>query len=141
MARIVRGPLVLLVVGGLLCSRVAAQEVVSDLWDEPDPGTAEVQGANTAEKAGMPGAAAGVRPGTPPQNLPPLRINDLKKEMVALVCIALYVMNIFVGRRRNDKAALAWATAFCNPGCLLDRNFALLGPGLHTLRKFDVFLK
>ena len=131
MAQIVRGALVLLVVGELLCSRIAAQEVVSDLWDEPDPGTAEVQSANTAEKAGVPGAAA--KPGLPPQNLPPLRIRDLKKEMVALVCVAFYIINIFVGRRRNDKAALAWATAFCNPGCLLDRNFALLGPGLRIM--------
>ena len=38
-----------------------------------------------------------------------------------------YAVNIYLGRQVNSKLALAWATAFCQDGCVLDRNFSQLG--------------
>lgn len=45
---------------------------------------------------------------------------------------ALYGINIFIGRKRNDTIALAWAKQFCDDGAVLDRNFSLIGTGNNT---------
>jgi hypothetical protein len=42
---------------------------------------------------------------------------------------ALYAVNIYLGRKKNDQVALAWAAQFCDDGAVLDRNFSLLGTG------------
>lgn len=41
----------------------------------------------------------------------------------------LYAVNIYMGRKKNDEVALAWAAQFCDDGAVLDRNFSLLGTG------------
>lgn len=40
-----------------------------------------------------------------------------------------YSINLFFGKKENDALALAWAQQFCADGAVLDRNFALIGPG------------
>ena len=41
----------------------------------------------------------------------------------------VYGVRIYLGRKENDAIALAWAHEFCQDGAVLDRNFALIGPG------------
>jgi hypothetical protein len=50
-------------------------------------------------------------------------------EIVAITCIFVFLVNYLRGRRVNEALALCWAHEFCTNGAVLDRNFALLGPG------------
>lgn len=50
-------------------------------------------------------------------------------ELAAVVCLLLYTINIFIGKKGNEKVAIAWAKAFATPNSILDKNFSLLGPG------------
>ncbi|KAL4424643.1 hypothetical protein ABPG77_002261 [Micractinium sp. CCAP 211/92] len=50
-------------------------------------------------------------------------------ELCALAFLATFLVNLFVGRRRNEQLALAWTTQLVAPDGVLDRNFSLLGPG------------
>ena len=58
--------------------------------------------------------------------------NKLKFEILLTLLIAAYIVNIFIGRRTNDRLAKAWAKTFCLPGGVFDKNFALVGFGEHA---------
>lgn len=50
-------------------------------------------------------------------------------EAFFLLLLIAYAINFWRGRQFNDSIVTEWATCFCKPGKLLDRNFALVGPG------------
>lgn len=50
-------------------------------------------------------------------------------EAFFLILLIAYAINFWRGRRINDAIVLDWASQFCKTGTLLDRNFALVGPG------------
>lgn len=50
-------------------------------------------------------------------------------EAFFLLLLIVYAINFWRGRRINDAIVFDWATQFCKSGTLLDRNFALVGPG------------
>ncbi|KAI7840816.1 hypothetical protein COHA_005462 [Chlorella ohadii] len=50
-------------------------------------------------------------------------------EIVALSFLLAFLVNLVIGRRRNERLALAWTAELVAPDGVLDRNFALLGPG------------
>eukprot|EP01026_Neomeris_dumetosa_P046009 TRINITY_DN3910_c0_g1_i2.p2 TRINITY_DN3910_c0_g1~~TRINITY_DN3910_c0_g1_i2.p2 ORF type:complete len:437 (-),score=77.46 TRINITY_DN3910_c0_g1_i2:357-1667(-) len=50
-------------------------------------------------------------------------------EILAVIGLILYMLNIWRGTRENESIALAWATCFCAEDGLMARNFSLLGPG------------
>lgn len=50
-------------------------------------------------------------------------------EAFFLLLLIAYAINFWRGRRINDAIVFDWATQFCKSGTLLDRNFALVGPG------------
>jgi hypothetical protein len=49
--------------------------------------------------------------------------------MAMSIFILWYIINIFLGKRRNEDIALSWARAFACDGGVLERNFSLLSPG------------
>lgn len=44
-------------------------------------------------------------------------------------CALIFVIGMFLGQSKNEGFVIAWTTQMVAPGGLLDRNFALLGPG------------
>lgn len=50
-------------------------------------------------------------------------------ELLCLLFIVLYLVNRTRGSRANEGIALAWAREFVTKGRVLERNFALCGPG------------
>jgi hypothetical protein len=44
-----------------------------------------------------------------------------------VVFLLAFLVNIWLGKKKNETLALAWARAFCQDGALLDRQFSLLG--------------
>ena len=53
----------------------------------------------------------------------------LKVEILLILGIIAYTANIFIGRRKNDQIAQAWARAFCLPGGIVEKNFHMVGIG------------
>lgn len=50
-------------------------------------------------------------------------------ELLGLLLVLLHLANRVRGSRENEEIALAWARQFVTKGCVLERNFALCGPG------------
>jgi len=50
-------------------------------------------------------------------------------EAAMVAFLAAYIVNFFLGKRKNEAVALEWANAFCSEGAVMERNFSLLGPG------------
>lgn len=57
------------------------------------------------------------------------QVGDWYYEIAIGTFMVWYIINIFLGKRRNEEIALTWARAFACDGGLLERNFALLSPG------------
>lgn len=72
-----------------------------------------------AQKSGA-AAAGGRRPFTPWDFIP---------EMLLGAFLVAYAVNYFLGRRENERLALAWQQQFAAPGGVFEKNFSLLGTG------------
>ena len=60
-------------------------------------------------------------------------LRQFGKEIGLTALVFIYIVVIFVGRRRNWEVQYAWRRAFCTTGGVFDRNFALVGTGqLHS---------
>lgn len=49
-----------------------------------------------------------------------------RAELMAIVFVGLYLLNLMLGTGQNDKIAIKWAKTFCSDGQVLERNFAQL---------------
>lgn len=77
-------------------------------------------------------------PKQPSQQPPPIQWErtswrQLKVEIAMIALIVIYFVNIFLGRRENDKIAKAFAQTFCSPGGVFDKNFTMVGIGRFSL--------
>lgn len=98
----------------LLCAALAPTTLADEQADE---------GASTAAAAAEPAA---------PRRPPVIQLRPQDSwvvEICALAFLAAFLVNLFVGRRRNEQLALAWTTELVAADGVLDRNFSLLGPG------------
>lgn len=59
-------------------------------------------------------------------------------EILLLAFCVVYVGNIIYGRQKNAELARAWGRAFCLPGGIFDRNFALVGTGTPFTLSIDL---
>lgn len=50
-----------------------------------------------------------------------------KAELIGVVFIAIYLLNILWGKIQNEALALSWAQTFIAEGGVLEKNFSLLG--------------
>ncbi len=74
------------------------------------------------------GTGAGAGAGRRPCSLPCIPLPAGLTQVIRAGQVA-YSINLFFGKKENDALALAWAQQFCEDGAVLDRNFALIGPG------------
>ena len=56
-------------------------------------------------------------------------LHYFRYELLGLLLVLLHLANRVRGSRENEEIALAWARQFVTKGCVLERNFALCGPG------------
>jgi hypothetical protein len=106
----------------LLCGGVVAVAAeAAQAGDNPEAGSGE---AAAAAEGGSP---------DPAKQRPPfivLRHQDSwVLEGAAIAFLLAFLVNMLIGRRRNERLALAWTAELVAPDGVLDRNFALLGPG------------
>ena len=59
----------------------------------------------------------------------PSDLHYFRYELLGLLLVLLHLANRVRGSRENEEVALAWARQFVTKGCVLERNFALCGPG------------
>lgn len=94
---------------------------------------AEQAGDTSAVGSGEAAAVAEGAASATPQQRPPfivLRHQDSwLLEGLAVAFLLTFLVNMLIGRRRNERLALAWTAELVAPDGVLDRNFALLGPG------------
>ena len=64
----------------------------------------------------------------------------LGPEGFAVAGVVVYFAHFFVGRRKNNAQAVAWAKEFCHSDALLQRQFSLVGSG-HSQKKHQVLMK
>ena len=69
-------------------------------------------------------------------------------EVVMVVFIICYIVNIWIGRAKNKDIAMAFARTYCPEGCLLDRNFSQVGAKIdgtqdmilrESMNKFNIY--
>ena len=69
-------------------------------------------------------------------------------EVIMGILLAWYIANIWIGRAKNTKVALAFANAFCSEGGLFDRNFSQVGARIdgasdlmlrESMNKFNIY--
>lgn len=61
-------------------------------------------------------------------------------EVVAVLFLICFGLNVLYGKRQNEKLALSWALEFCRPGAVIEKNFSLLGPGDSDTQK-EILIK
>ena len=47
-------------------------------------------------------------------------------ELLGIIMVGLFLLNLIHGRRTNEAIAIKWAKTFCSDGQVLERNFAQL---------------
>lgn len=109
--------LAMLLCAGLLIPGARAQE---------DDGDADPQAAG-GDGAGSVPAGAGSAPRPPFVQLK--EQDSWVLEGCAVAFLLAFLVNLAVGRGRNERLAVAWTTELVAPDGVLDRNFSLLGPG------------
>lgn len=62
------------------------------------------------------------------QRKPPAGPQNYILESLLGLGLVIYIVNIFIGKRKNEHVAITWAREYCEEGEMMDRNFALIGP-------------
>ncbi|KAL3693394.1 hypothetical protein R1sor_007045 [Riccia sorocarpa] len=110
---------------------------VADFWDEDEfEGFEDFSEANHASVSPKEGSAAGSKESAPapaaaaPKKAPvPRGPQSYYTEVAGTLFLIAYLTYYFIGRKRNEKLALAWATHFACKDGIFDKNFSLLGTG------------
>ncbi|GLJ24301.1 hypothetical protein SUGI_0463660 [Cryptomeria japonica] len=97
-----------------------------DFWDEDEfeglPTDTQTLTANPHPKAeSKPSPKASPRPPAGPQSY--------YIEFFCVTFLIAFAVNFFLGRRENEKIALAWAAQFATKDGIFEKNFSLLGTG------------
>ncbi|KAJ4966097.1 hypothetical protein NE237_017946 [Protea cynaroides] len=97
-----------------------------DYWDED-----EFEGIPITESAQTPPEAT-TQSSTEEDPKPTKSPAKHRYYTIEIVCISFlicFVINYFIGKRENEKIALAWAAKFATRDSIFDKNFSLLGTG------------
>ncbi|KAL2634188.1 hypothetical protein R1flu_005667 [Riccia fluitans] len=123
--------------GNSVAHEPAVVKKVAEYWDEDEfEGFPEDTSEHHASVFPNEGSAAGSKQTAPAPAGPAAKKAPVPKgpqtyyiEVVGTLFLIAYVTFYFIGRKRNEKLALAWATHFACKDGIFDKNFSLLGTG------------
>lgn len=98
-----------------------------DFWDED-----EFEGIPSQDPDPIPvpeAAASDLNATISATPSPPLSIKSFTVEIVCVSFLIIFIINYFVGKRRNELIALSWASTFATKDSIFEKNFSLLGTG------------
>ncbi|WOK94565.1 hypothetical protein Cni_G03269 [Canna indica] len=106
----------------------------SDLWDEDEfegiPPAAHPQDQRASAAAADDPALPTSTPSTAESPTPAsFSLRSYTLEISCVTFLICFTLNYFIGKRRNEAIALAWASKFATMDSIFDKNFSILSTG------------
>lgn len=107
-----------------------AKKEFSPLWDEDEFEGFEANQEQPASSSSKDVSKPSRKPFGPPNRRKRsifLKQDSYKWEMLGLIALVVYLLNIYWGKRQNEAIALSWIKAFVSKGSILEKNFSMVG--------------